>query len=394
MPPCRQGPAGHPWAPGGEREPVCAAGKRRRGTAASPTRWAPGERGFSRLAVGLRGRPYQALSNPPGLLRLQQLPELPPLQELGSSKEGFPRGLQSTGDGEMAPPPRGQDLAVPGQSESGGLARVGGPPPGLRHLQHAGKPTGALGHRSLWLRTAAKLCCVRQGRGRKSPCPPSQLLPALRPQAGRGSEPSPGTLQVGPRLRHIPSAWKCPPELRCSPCRAGGRTGASGSSAPPSSPALRGCRLRQPPHLCGGGRSARARSWTPRRREGGGEDLSPGSSKPMVRARRRTLRQEKNTCGEGRTGPGPRTRAPLPCRHANRASALPPPYIFEERQEHREQLQRDGDSRLPVHQAERVPEDSQGCRPDAAVVVLQSLHDLWQQALQSHRLRQTGNLIL
>lgn len=110
-------------------------------------------------------------------------------------------------------------------------------------------------------------------------------------------------------------------------------------------------------------------------------------------ARRRALRQEKNTCGEGRTGPGPRTHTP-PRRHGNRASALPLPYIFKERQEHREQLQRDGDSRLPVHQAQRVPEDSQGRRPDAAVVVLQSLRDLWQQALQSRRLRQTGDLIL
>ena len=128
-----------PLGSGGEREAVCGAGRQRwaaavgRGTDASPTCWALGERGFSRPSVGLRGHPYQAFTDPPCLLCLQQLPELPLLQELGSSKEGFPSGLQSSRDWEMTPPPRRQDLGVPGQSR--GAARVGGPNRGLRHLQ-------------------------------------------------------------------------------------------------------------------------------------------------------------------------------------------------------------------------------------------------------------------
>ena len=58
----------------------------------------------------LWGHPYQALGDRPCLLHLQQLPELPLIQELGSLKQGFPRGLQSSRDWEMAPLPRAQDL--------------------------------------------------------------------------------------------------------------------------------------------------------------------------------------------------------------------------------------------------------------------------------------------
>ena len=83
-----------------------------------------------------------------------------------------------------------------------------------------------------------------------------------------------------------------------------------------------------------------------------------------------------------------------PPRHANQASALPPPYVFKERQERLGQPQSDGDSRLPVRQAERVGEDSQGRRPDVAVIILQPLRDLWQQALQSRCLRETHDFIL
>lgn len=83
-----------------------------------------------------------------------------------------------------------------------------------------------------------------------------------------------------------------------------------------------------------------------------------------------------------------------PTRRANQASALPPPYVFKERQERREQPQSDGDSRLPVRQAERVAEDSQGRRADVAVAVLQSLRDLWQQALQSRCLHETHHFVL
>lgn len=76
------------------------------------------------------------------MLRLQQLPELPALQELESSEESFPRGLQNSRDWEMAPLPREEDLGVPGQSR--GTARPGGPSPGLRHLQALlGSPRGS-----------------------------------------------------------------------------------------------------------------------------------------------------------------------------------------------------------------------------------------------------------
>lgn len=47
--------------------------------------------------------PYQALADPTCLLHLQQVLELLPFEELGSSKEGFPRGLHNSRSCEIAP---------------------------------------------------------------------------------------------------------------------------------------------------------------------------------------------------------------------------------------------------------------------------------------------------
>lgn len=47
--------------------------------------------------------PYQALADPMCLLGLQEVLELLPLEELGSSKEGFPRGLHNSRSCEIAP---------------------------------------------------------------------------------------------------------------------------------------------------------------------------------------------------------------------------------------------------------------------------------------------------
>lgn len=47
--------------------------------------------------------PYQALADSTCLLYLQQLLELLPLEELGSSKEGFPRGLHNSRSCEIVP---------------------------------------------------------------------------------------------------------------------------------------------------------------------------------------------------------------------------------------------------------------------------------------------------
>lgn len=47
--------------------------------------------------------PYQALADPTRLLSLQQVLELLPLEELGSSKEGFPRGLHNSRSCDIAP---------------------------------------------------------------------------------------------------------------------------------------------------------------------------------------------------------------------------------------------------------------------------------------------------
>lgn len=66
--------------------------------------------------------PYQTLANPLWLRCLQQVPELLPLQELGSTKEGFPRGLQSSREWEMKPLRMGQALVVPHLGEAWGLS--------------------------------------------------------------------------------------------------------------------------------------------------------------------------------------------------------------------------------------------------------------------------------
>lgn len=85
----------------------------------------------------------------------------------------------------------------------------------------------------------------------------------------------------------------------------------------------------------------------------------------------------------------------VPPRRASQAVALPLlPYVSEERQEHLDQLQGDGDGRLPVHPAECIVEDNQGRCTDVAIIILQSLHDLWQQALQSRCLHETHKFIL
>ena len=132
----------------------------------------------------------------------------------------------------------------PGDGTWGSLGRAGGgkgwgsKPWPQTPAGAPGKPLGTPVLGSLWPRTAAGLCWMRRGRCRKCPCPPSQLLPALWLQAGRGSEPSSGTREVGPQLRHIQRAS---PEPHCRPCHAGGRTGAGGSSARPFSSALCGC---------------------------------------------------------------------------------------------------------------------------------------------------------
>ena len=147
-------PEKSPWGRTLEgKERVWAAGWQRwaaavgRGTAASPTHWALGAGGLSRLGLGLWGHPYQALADRPYLLPLQQLPELPVLQELGSSKQGFLRGLQSSRDREMAPLPRAQDL---------------------RPL-HLGKAQGLswalVGRRSSWGTLPAAASVPRQRRG-------------------------------------------------------------------------------------------------------------------------------------------------------------------------------------------------------------------------------------
>lgn len=93
-------------------------------------------------------------------------------------------------------------------------------------------------------------------------------------------------------------------------------------------------------------------------------------------------------CTEGRSTPGPCRCAPTR-RHANQSSALPMPYVFKEWQKRLDQLQSDGDSRLPVHQAEHVAKDFQGLHPDVVVIILQSLNDVWQEALQSRCLHET-----
>lgn len=97
--------------------------------------------------------------------------------------------------------------------------------------------------------------------------------------------------------------------------------------------------------------------------------------------------QASETRGEGCTTPRPRSRAPWP-RWPNLPLAHQP-YVFKEGQEPLRQLQSDGASHLPICQAECVAEDSQGLHTDVAVGILQLLHDLWQQALQSYCLHET-----
>lgn len=91
----------------------------------------------------------------------------------------------------------------------------------------------------------------------------------------------------------------------------------------------------------------------------------------------------------------PLDHARVPPRRVNQASALLLPYVFNEWQEHLNHLQSDGDSCLPVHQADHIAEDSHDCHPHViTIIILQSLHDLWQQTLQSCCLCERHNLIL
>ena len=206
VPRCCQSPAGAPSAPPGSgrerspekspwgrtlegRERVWAAGWQRwaaavgRGTAASPTHWALGAGGLSRLGLGLRGHPYQALANRPCLLPLQQLPELPVLQERGSSKQGFPRGLQSSRDREMAPLPRAQDLRplhlgkaqglswpLVGRRSSWGTLPAAASVPGQRHGASPISGTGCCqGSRT---EVPQSCCSVAKARRRLERCSP------------------------------------------------------------------------------------------------------------------------------------------------------------------------------------------------------------------------------
>ena len=82
-------------------------------------------------ALGPAACPHQTLSNPPCLLCLHQVSELFPLEELCSSKEGFPGGLQNSRSWEMAPRPGEGELASP----SPWLCSWGGP--GLGKAGHA-----------------------------------------------------------------------------------------------------------------------------------------------------------------------------------------------------------------------------------------------------------------
>lgn len=105
-------------------------------------------------------------------------------------------------------------------------------------------------------------------------------------------------------------------------------------------------------------------------------------------------RERRRPCPSAAHRPGLKGNAIAECPSAG-LSHPQQPYVVKKRQESLSQCQSDGAGLPLLQMTDHVFEDSQGLLSDVCVVILQSLHDFWQQELRyPHLYRKTPLLLV